>query len=435
VVGNTVAFARDQLGFITDVARKYGDVARFEVGGTQVYQLGDPDLVAHVLVHENENYVKGDRFNQILRPIVGNGLLTNEGAFWREQRHRVQPAFHPSMLERYAEVMTAYTERLLDSWRDGEPRDVHADMMHLTVEIAAKALFDVDIREMEAEIGTALEAAMDHAELDAHLPFDVPAWLPTPENRRFQRALADLDAVAARILDEHRARAARGEDGDDVVSRLLAARDDAGTPLSDQQIRDEIVTLLLAGHETTALTLTYTLHLLGRHPDVEATLHEEVDAVLDGRTPTVADLDDLTYTERVVKEELRIYPPVWELIREAVTDDQVGDYHVPAGTTVAVQPWVLHRDPRYFEEPEAFRPERWTTAFERELPPFAYFPFGGGPRRCIGDRFARLEARLVLATVARDWRLEPVADELSFSPSITLRPDGPVEMVPRRRQR
>ena len=385
----------------------------------------------------NRNYVKDDRFNDSLRPVVGNGLLTNEGSFWREQHHLIQPGFHPTMLARYSEVITAYTERMLASWRDGERRNLHEDMMHLTVEVASKALFDVDIREMEAEIGDALEVAMDHSQRTGVLPFGVPAWLPTPENRRFQRAIADLDNVAERIIAQHRDQEVAADtengDADDVVSHLLAAQNGDGNPLSDQQIRDEVVTLLLAGHETTALALTYTLHSLGDNPLPEARLHEEIDSVLDRRLPTIADLDELTYTERTVKERMRLYPPVWRIVREAVEDDELAGYRIPAGTTVAAEPWVIHRDPRFFERPETFRPERWTKEFERDLPPFAYFPFGGGPRRCIGDRFAMLEVRLVLATIARKWRLEPISDELSFSPSITLRPDGPVEMVVHRR--
>ncbi|WP_101295625.1 cytochrome P450 [Halegenticoccus soli] len=440
VIGNTHQYARDPLDFFVETAREHGPVAYYELGGEGFYQLSDPKHVERVLVHNNGGYVKGERFQEALGPVVGNGLLTSEGAFWRAQRRAIQPAFHPEQLTRYAEVMTDYAERTLRSWEDGEARDVHADMMQLTVEIAAKALFDVDVRDVEAEIGDALEAVMDHVERTVRRPIDVPTWIPTPGHRRYRRALSDLDAVADRIIDERRDRDAG--DRSDVVSLLRDA--DAGVESSREQIRDEVVTLLLAGHETTALTLTYALHLLSRNPEAAAALRAELDDVLGGggagsasgpggRPPTADDLSALPYVEKTVKETMRAHPPVYELLREAAEDDEIGGYRIPAGSTVAFQQWVVHRDPDTYDDPETFRPERWTDEFERSLPRFAYFPFGGGPRRCIGDRFASMEARLVLATILREWTLDPVDPGLSFSPSITLRPDGPVEMVPYRR--
>ncbi|MFB6130819.1 MAG: cytochrome P450 [Salinigranum sp.] len=444
VVGNALQFAEDPLAFLTETAREYGPVARYDVARQPFYQVSDPDLVAHVLVRNNENYCKGELFQQTLGPVLGKGLLTSEGEFWRSERHRVEPAFHPGALSEYGPVMTDYARGLTGGWRDGETRNVHADMMRLTVRIAAKALFDIDIEEAEGEVADALEEVMDRSARSMRRPFDVPTWLPLSENRRYRRALETLDDVAGRIVAERRAEqaenrraAGRGTEGErdrsesDAVSLLLAAVDDPETDLTERRVRDEIVTLLLAGHETTALALTYTFHLLGRHPDVEARLHDEVDAL--SGPPTVEDLEDLAYTDRVITEAMRLYPPVWEVIREPIADDVIGGFRVPAGVTVGMQQWVLHRDPRFYDDPLSFRPERWTPAFRSSLPAFAYFPFGGGPRRCIGDRFARQEARLVLATVAREWRLDPVEADLSFRPSITLRPSGPVEMIPRRR--
>ena len=425
VLGNTHQYVRDPLGFFVETARKYGPVAYYDLGGEAFYQLSDPAHVERVLVHENESYVKGELFQDSLRPPLGNGLLTNEGDDWRTQRHRIQPAFDPAKLDSYAAVMTALTERRIADWRDGETLDVHEEMMNLTVEIAGKALFDVNVREMEAEIGDALEAVMDHVERHTRRPVEVPQWVPTPGNRRYDRALATLDEVAGRIIEERRDRTDQ-QDADDVVSRLL----DADVPI--EQIRDEVVTLLLAGHETTALTLTYALHLLANHPDAADLLRAELDSVLDG-PPTVADLPDLEVTDRVVTETMRVHPPVYEILREPIEDVTFEGYVIPAGSTIAVQQWVIHRDPVIYDDPEAFRPERWTPEFERSLPRFAYFPFGGGPRRCIGDRFALLESRLALATILREWNVEATPEPLSFSPSITLRPSGPVEMIPRRR--
>ncbi|GGL46974.1 cytochrome P450 [Halocalculus aciditolerans] len=446
-VGNTLQFADDPLTFIEDAAADYGPVAYYELGGEPIYQVSDPDLVEHVLVHNNQAYEKGEVFNNSLRPTLGNGLLTSEGEFWREQRHTMQPAFHPRMIQSYADTMVAYTERMLDDWTDGDVIDVHEEMMQLTVEIAAKTLFDVDIREEEEAIGDALAAVMDHSSNNLRRPISVPDWIPTKENRRFERALDDLNDVVDRIVHDYRNGEPRGTDdvdesrsdpsasqnasrSDDVVSLLLRADGPDGDGLSDEQIRDEIVTILLAGHETTALALTYTLHALGENPTQEDLLHAEVDG-LDG-APGFGDLDALDYTDRAVTEGMRLYPPVWQLLREASEPDEIGGYRIPEGATVGVQQWVLHHDDRYYDDPWDFRPDRWTDDFKRNLPSYAYFPFGGGPRRCIGDRFALLEARLALATIARDWRTRPQHD-LSFAPSITLRPDGAVEMRVERR--
>ncbi|MFC7198761.1 cytochrome P450 [Halospeciosus flavus] len=430
LVGNTVEFGSDPLSFLTRLAREYGPVARYEAGGFEFVQVSDPDLVEQVLVQRNERYEKGDRFQASLRPTLGSGLLTSEGEYWRNQRHTLEPAFYPRMLSSYAETMVDYTERLLSEWEDGETRDVHEDTMSLTVEIAAKALLDVDIRQEEGDIAEALEAVMDRSTASTRRPVQVPEWVPTPMNRRAREARETLNDVVERIVYDYRDGEPR--EGNDVVSLLLRASDHLGEPLSPEQIRDEVVTILLAGHETTALALTYTFHALGRNPGPERALHDEVDAVLGDRRPTQDDLDDLDYVEQTVKEGMRVYPPVWQLVREAAEPDDLDGYRIDPGTTVSMQQWVLHRDPRFYDDPETFRPERWTDDFEKSLPKFAYFPFGGGPRRCIGDRFAMLEARLVLATIAREWALRP-HDDLSFSPSITLRPDGDVEMTVVRR--
>ncbi|MFC7132489.1 MULTISPECIES: cytochrome P450 [Salinibaculum] len=427
LVGNTYQFASDPLQFYEETAREYGPVARYELAGDEFYQVSDPDLVEQVLVHDNEKFRKGEQYHEALGPVLGNGLLLSEGEFWREQRHRMQPAFNPDALDEYAPVMVEYTERLLDSWADGEVRDVHGDMMQLTVEIAAQALFDVDIRAYESDIADALATVMDRSEQRLTRPVDIPDSVPTPTNRRYRRALSALDDIAAEIVADHDA------GGDDVVSMLLTAKEQSDA-LDEEQIKDEVVTLLLAGHETTALALTYTLFALATNPEQTAKLQEEVDDVLGDRSPTDEDIPDLPYTQRTVREGMRVYPPVQGVIRETAEPVELGGYAFPAGTTVSMQQWVLHRDPRFYDDPEAFRPSRWTDDFERDLPAFAYFPFGGGPRRCIGDNFAKQEARLALATMAKDWAVEPVTAELSFAPSITLRPDEPVKLRVRRRE-
>ncbi|WP_058364946.1 cytochrome P450 [Haloparvum sedimenti] len=446
VLGNTFAFLDDPLAFWTRTAREHGPVAYYELGTEPFFQLSDPDLVQQVLVHDNERYRKGELFMAALEPPLGNGLLTSEGSFWRRQRHAIQPAFAPDRLDAYADAMVDRATAETAGWSDGEVRNVHDDMMSLTVEVAAEALFGVDVTEFEDAVSDALGAVMDHVERRSRRPVDVPVWLPTPGNRRYRRALATLEEVADAVVDRQLAAAdsdgatdgerpertdepADAGPGPNVV-RLLRESDEADA--SREQLRDEVVTLLLAGHETTALTLTYACHQLGRHPEVAERLRAEVDDVLGDRDPTVADLAELDYTERVVKETMRLYPPVHELLREPTEDVTLGGYRIPAGSTVSFQQWVLHRDPAVYDAPTEFRPERWTEELTDSMPAFSYFPFGGGPRRCVGDRFAMMEARLVLATLARDWTFDPLGD-LSFAPSITLRPDGPVEMRVERR--
>lgn len=426
LVGNTYQFASDPLSFYEEVAREYGPVARYKLGGREFYQLSDPELVEQVLVHQNNKFCKGEEYRRFLGPIVGNGLFLSEGEFWRQQRHQMQPAFHPEALAGYAPVMIEYTKRLLTDWRDDTVRDIHMDMMQLTVEIAAKALFDVDIQDYESDITDALEIVMNRSEKRLKRPIDIPDSVPTPGNHRYKRALSALYSIAAEIVEAHDA------SGDDVVSRLLQAKPHA-EGLDDEQIKDEVVTLLLAGHETTALALTYTLYLLARNPEQADRLRTELDEKVNGTSLSRADTEDLPYMKQTIREGMRVYPPVQSMVREASESVELGGYEFSEGTSVSVQQWVLHHDPRFYKNPDAFRPERWSEEFRDSLPQFAYFPFGGGPRRCIGENFAKQEAQLALATIAQDWEFEPVTEDLSFSPSITLRPDGPVKLRVERR--
>ena len=424
LVGDTRAFAADRLGYVTGLAREYGDVVRSRLaGGRAFYALFHPDHVRHVLVEHNEDYVKGQFFQRQL-DFLGGGLLNAEGEAWRRQRHAVEPAFHPDRIEEYAAFMTGYAERTMDAWGDDEVRDVHADMMGLTLEVVARALFDVDLRAAEDRVGEALGTIMAATRRRTERLVAFPDWVPTPEHRALARAERQLDAVVEEIVAERR----DAGDAGDVVSALLAAG------MDERAVRDEVMTLLLAGHETTAQALTYTWWLLAHHPTVEGRLLDELDAVLAGEPPTVDDVGALTYTERVVRESMRLYPPVWGLLREPVVDDVVGGYRLPAGATVGLYPWVVHRDPRFYDDPLAFDPDRWTDDFRRELHPFAYFPFSGGPRRCVGDRFAMLEAKLIVATVVQRYHLEAVPGEgLDLAPSITLRPADGLRLRVRRR--
>ena len=423
IVGSFVEHARDPFEFERRMAREYGDVVQSQFPGGRLYQLSHPDHVEHVLVHNNENYVKGEAFQKTLGPVLGNGLLNSEGEFWRRNRHLIQPAFCPERIAEYAEMMVEVTDRRIDGWADGQRRNVHADMTALTLEIVGRTLFGVDLSDDSSTVGDALEVVMAASEFS--LTDLVPRWMPTPENRRFHRAVETLNEVVARIVRERRENPTDG----DVVSTLLAARDDEGRGMSEAQVHDEVMTLLLAGHETTALALTFTFFVLAQQPRVETELLAELDDVLGDEPPTVADLNDLAYLERVVTESMRLYPPVPGIVREPVEDDRIGGYRIPAGVTVSMNQHVVHRDSRWYDDPMAFRPERWTDDFRESLPRLAYFPFAAGPRRCVGDRFALLEARLVLATILRRYHLELVSDpQLDLRPSITARPRDPVEM-------
>ncbi|MFB6118782.1 cytochrome P450 [Halosegnis sp.] len=420
VLGNTHQFARDQFDFAEQLT-EYGPVAYYEVLGRPFYQLNDPTAVEHVLVDNAENYVKGEFVQSLLRPLVGTGLLTSEGDTWRSQRRRLQPSFTPDQIQTYADSMVGFTERKLETWRDDEVRNVHEDMMEVTLRIIADTMFGMDVDEEVRTVGEALETAMRQTE-KVWEGF-VPRRIPTPGRRRYRRALEQLDEVVYGIIDKR-----RRDPADGVVTALLAAEED----VDDEQLRDQVMTILLAGHETTALTLTFTLHALSRHPDVATRLRAELDAI-EGR-PTATDVLGLEFLDNVLTESMRLYPPVHTINREATAPDEIAGYEIPAGATVSMSQRAMHRDERFYDDPLSFDPDRWADGLREAIPRFAYFPFGGGPRRCIGDRFARLEAKLVLATVLPDWEFNLIGpEEFDLLASITARPTQPVELRVRRR--
>ncbi len=421
LVGNLLDYSRDPLNFLARSAREYGDVVRLQFPGPPAYLLSNPEHIEQVLVKHNRNFVK-DRVTKQMLGILGNGLLTSDGDFWRRQRRLAQPAFHRERIDNYAHTMVSYTERMLEGWRDGEERNVHHDMMRLTLEIAAKTLVDADITDDSEEVGAALTAIMARFSDQGNGVFlrMLPDSVPTPSNLRFRRANRKLEEFIYGIVEERRR---SGRDTGDLLSMLLHARDEDGSRMGDEQLRDELMTIVMAGHETTAITLSWTFYLLGGHPAVEEKLCSELEAALNGRPPKVADLSRLPYLDAVLKESMRLYPPAWAIGREAVEDCEIGGFHVPAKTQLFISQWVVHRDPRFFEVPEAFVPERWETGLGNRNPKFAYFPFGGGPRLCIGQSFARMEAALVLATIAQKFGLKPLPGQIvSPQPSITLRP-------------
>jgi cytochrome P450 len=337
-----------------------------------------------------------------------------------------QPAFQLDQIQKYCEVMVSFTDRMLRDWRAGQTRDIHTDMMRLTLEIVAQTLFSASVDGKAEVVGHAMEVIMEYfAGLRAWFPGLL--WLPTPGNLRYRRALAELDQIIYETIARRRA---SGRQGSDFLSRLLAARDEDGSQMTDQQLRDEVVTLFLAGHETTALALSFTFYLLAQNPDAEARLAAELSEVLQGRLPTARDVSRLRYTEWVVRESMRLYPPAPGIGREAIHDCEIAGYPIRKGTQIALLQWVVHRDPRWFDAPETFKPQRWDNDLAKRLPRCAYFPFGDGPRICIGQQFATMEAILTLATIAQRFRLKLAPGfTLDLLPSITLRPKRGVKMV------
>ncbi len=425
--GNLAEFRADRLRFLERCAQDFGDVVKVRLGPVRIWLLNHPDLVEEVLVAKNRSFHKHFALRQA-KPSLGEGLLTSEGDFWRRQRKLAQPAFHRERVASYASIMVDYTKDMLGSWKSEETRDVQEEMMRLTLLIVAKCLFDADVAGDSAGASNAMEVLTRSFTDRVNQVVRLPMWIPTPSNVRYKGAMTRLESILLRIIGERRA---SKEDRGDLLSMLLAAADDeTGARMSDRQLRDEAMTLFLAGHETTANTLSWAWFALSSRPDVEAKLHEEIDRVLCGRTPRFEDLPNLKYCEWVIHETLRLFPTVWLLGREAIEPIEIGDFKAPKGATLWMSQWLLHRDPRYFDAPLEFRPERWAEELMKRIPRYAYFPFGGGPRICIGDSFAKMEAVLLLATIAQSFKLmlAPGASVRPL-PTITLRPDGGVPMV------
>ncbi len=427
ILGNVLDVWRDPLGFFVRGPRDHGDIVRFRFGHHRYILLNEPDAIRHVLIDNAKSYQKSRNYDA-LRLVLGNGLVTSEGDFWRRQRKLAQPAFHRQRLAGFARTMAECTEDMIASW-DESPFDMHHELMALTLRIVGRTLFSTDLSGEAAAIGEAITVGLKHANDYAEAVIRIPPWLPTPNNLRFKSAVRVLDAMVMRIIEDRRK---RGEPGDDLLGMLMSARDDDGHGMTDRQLRDEVMTLVLAGHETTANALAWTFDLLSRHPDVERRVHAEASAI-EGPIG-IEQLPQLSYTLRVLQESMRLYPPVWVFEREAMADDVVSGFNIPRGTLVAVCPWSLHRNPRYWDNPEGFDPDRFLPAAVERRPRCAYLPFATGPRQCIGNAFALMEGQIVLATVAREWRLSlvpggaPVVD-----PKVTLRPRDGLPMTRHRR--
>ncbi|MDT7689196.1 MAG: hypothetical protein QOE46_1955 [Acidobacteriota bacterium] len=427
VMGNMREFNRDSLDFITRCAREFGDVVRMRFLYVPACFLFNPEHIEYVLASGSKNFIKAASMRSpFFHRLVGNGLVTSEGDFWRRQRRLAQPAFHRDRVNACGETMVGTTSGMLDGWRDGAVLDAHAEMMMLTQSVVAETLFSADVSSESGEIDEALASIVRPFSSQATLKWILDNRLPTPAHLRFNRAVRKIDNFVYRIIAERRA---SGADTGDLLSMLLRAQDEDGTQMTDQQLRDELMTIFLAGHETTALALTWALYLLAQNPEAEERLTAELEEVLGGRAPTATDMPRLRYVEWVVKEAMRLYPPAWGVGREAVRDCEVGGYRIPAGMQLFAFQWVVQRDPRWFDEPERFRPERWGEDAISRLPKYAYFPFGGGPRLCIGNYFATMEAVLILSTIAQRFRLRLVAEQtVELLPAMSLRPKDGVLM-------
>jgi cytochrome P450 len=427
--------SRDSTQKLLRWARTYGDIVYYRFFDFHFYVLFHPQHVEQVLVGKTSNFVKGitSRANP---ELFGNGLLTSDGDFWRRQRRLSNPAFHRESLVRYAEITVEEAARLMDGWTNGEKRNIHNDMMNVTLRIVLRSLFGSELGESMRVIEPALDTIMVSSSGFHSIAFYL--GLPTPMRKRHFLAVEKLNEIVYGLIARGREKLkssgnsagnADRHGAKDLLTLLLTARDDDGNSMSDQQLRDEVITLLLAGHETTALNLSWTWYLLAQHPEIEEKLHAELDAVLGGRAPSAADLPKLQCTDRVIREALRLYPPAWRIFRRTEERFDVGEYTLPAGSNIVLSQWVTQRDPRWFSEPDRFNPDRWNEDAAAKLPRFAYFPFGGGPRVCIGAGFAMMEATLLLATIAQRYRIR-LAPNQRIAPlaSITLRPKNGIRV-------
>lgn len=429
ILGMALRIRKDPLTMLRRLAREYGDIVSIPVMGQSRLLVSRPEYIQQVLLLQHAKFHKSELTKLAVGPLLGQGLLISEGDFWRRQRRLAQPAFHRSRTNVYAPAMLACARNQMSRWRDGETRNVAEAMMELTLEAAVRTLFGTALPGEADGVGRAMTFLMRYSLRRARSPWRIPRSWPTPKNRRATREFEFMDSLVYRIISERQGPNRAQRDGD-LLSLLMGAMDEDGSQMSPQQLRDETMTLFVAGHETTALTLSWTWYLLSENPEVERKLHEELKTVLGGRSPEAASLERLPYLHAVVQESLRVYPPAYIMARTAIAPFSLGGYDFPAGTTVLASQWVTHRDPRYFDAPEKFLPERWLDGLEGRLPPGAYFPFGDGPRRCIGQGFALLESSLVLAEIAQKFRFRLVpGTKVEPEPLVTLRPRNGIPMT------
>jgi cytochrome P450 len=436
LLGCLLEVQHDPLPFIAKLHHLYGDVVHVKLGPKSVYLVTHPDDVQHVLQENNRNYKKGAHY-EVLKPMFGNGLMLSEGDFWLRQRRLIQPAFLRKRLSGFATTMTDITEQMLERWdrvtERGGSFDVSRELVSLTLSIVCTTMFGTDISKEATGIGEAHAYCLAHAEQKVVSLLAVPDRIPSPGNLKYRRSVELLHSVIDRFIKERRA---SGEDRGDLLSTLAFLRYEGTNELMDHaQLKDEIITIFLNGHETVSGALGWAFYLLSKNPLAAQKLHAEVDRVLGGRTPTVDDIPKLKYTTMVIEESMRLYPPAWMLERDTLEPDELGGYHIPANSTIFLCQWMTHRHEDFWENPEGFEPERFSRENSAARHRFAYFPFGGGPRLCVGVNFAMMEMALVLAMVAQRFQLDLVPGyPVGYEPVITLRPKQGIPMTPRRRQ-
>jgi cytochrome P450 len=431
--GHLFSMRRDPLRFTTGNMRRYGGLVQLQFARFTAYQVTDPDLIQQVLTKDNRIWHKSVLYKVILADYLGDGLLTSDGDFWRRQRKLIQPAFHTVRINTYADIMVEFAQKMLIDWENEQVRDIAAEMMRLTLFIVGKTLFDADMVRSSDKVADAATHMLHDIIAESRSVVRLPAWIPTPLRRRKKQTIQHLNEIVMPIIE---ARRQSGEDKGDLLSMLLLAKDDNGEGMTDEQVRNEALTLVLAGHETTANALTWTLYLLSQNPDVEARLHDEIDRVLDGRLPTLDDLKYLPYTEMVLKEGMRVYPPVWSIGRQTDEDTELDGYPIPRKSLALIPMWAVQRNEEYYPDPERFDPERFSPENEAKLHKYAYLPFGGGPRICIGNSFAMMEARLILASIMQRYHLSLVpGQQIEPEPLLTLRPKNGIKMRLHARER
>ncbi len=425
LLGSVLSAAKSELEFFSDLGR-FGDLSSFRLGRKRFYFLNHPDLIRKVLT--SQNFVRTALSRRLLESFLGHGLFSQEGENHLQQRRLMQPAFHLKRIDGYGSVMSSFASRMLDRWRDGETRDTSHDMMRLTFEIVSKTLFDADTGEQARQVNEAFTSIMRAINTEYPLYSLLPSWFPVRRWGASRRAVLALQRITHAIIQERRSSSV---DRGDLLSMLLLARDEDGTQLTDDQVSAQTLSLLFAGHETTANALSWAWLLLSQNPDIRQKLQAELDSVLAGRPPTFADLPKLKYTEAVVKETLRIYPPAWYAERAPLSDTELGGYRIPAHSPIVISVYVTHRDPRFFDQPERFLPERFLGVEDRQFP--AYLPFGAGSHLCIGNRFALMEAQLLIASIAQRFELALVpGTEVRTRALITLGVEG-LNMVVKQR--
>lgn len=429
--GAALDFKKDPIQFILDTEHHFPGFSRFRFVYIKMVFLSDPEYVRHVLQNNNKNYKKGIEYEH-LKPVLGEGLLTSEGDFWLRQRRLAQPAFHKDRIASFFSVMCNCTDQMLNEWKLKQGSiDLHAEMMHLALDIVARTLLSADVKAESNEIEHALSVSIEESYHRVKTLINFPLWLPVPRHLRYNTQRKKLDHVVNKIIEQRRK---SGEKFDDLLDMLMSVEDaDTNEKMSDKQLRDEVMTIFLAGHETTANALTWTFYLLARNPEVLSKLKQEINDVLKGKNPHFDDLKNMPYTLQVIHEVLRLYPPAWALGRSALTDDVIDGYPIKKGDNIFISPYVIHRSPRFWENADQFIPERFSPDKLKELHKFVYFPFGGGPRFCIGNSFAMMEMQIIIPMILQKFTIELVKnEEVIPEPLVTLRPKGglPVHLIP-----